>query len=108
MWELVMKGTAPSDGIPHLCNKTGLLLLPCDAERVEGDAQRVAHDLCALRWAHVDLDAGVLTIRRSVAQSGTRTWEKDTKTHQRRRIILDQATLLCRRARLENLPAASR
>jgi integrase len=50
-------------------------------------------ELCALRWAHVDLDAGVLTIRRSVAQSGTRTWEKDTKTHQRRRITLDEATI---------------
>lgn len=50
-------------------------------------------ELCALRWAHVDLDAGVLTIRRSVAQSGTRSWEKDTKTHQRRRITLDQPTI---------------
>jgi integrase len=38
-------------------------------------------ELCALRWAYVDLDAGVLTIRRSVAQSGTQTWEKDTKTY---------------------------
>jgi hypothetical protein len=50
-------------------------------------------ELCALRWAHVDLDASGLTIRRSVAQSGTRTWEKDTKTHQRRRITLDDVTV---------------
>lgn len=50
-------------------------------------------ELCALRWGHVDLDDRVLTIRNSVAQSGTRTWEKDTKTHQRRRITLDDATI---------------
>ena len=50
-------------------------------------------ELCALRWGHVDLDAGILTIRRSVAQTGTETWEKDTKTHQRRRITLDEATV---------------
>ena len=50
-------------------------------------------ELCALRWSHVDLDAGVLTIRRAIAQSGTKTWEKDTKTHQRRRITLDATTV---------------
>jgi hypothetical protein len=55
-------------------------------------------ELCALRWAHVDLDAGILTIRRSVAQSGTQTWEKDTKTHQRRRITLDETTVALLRA----------
>lgn len=55
-------------------------------------------ELCALRWAHVDLDAGILTICRSVAQSGTETWEKDTKTHQRRRITLDETTVALLRA----------
>ena len=32
---------------------------------------------------------GVLDIRASIAQGGSRTWEKDTKTHQQRRIALD-------------------
>jgi integrase len=50
-------------------------------------------ELCALRWEHVDLEGGFLTIRRSVAQSGTKTWVKDTKTHQRRRITLDVVTV---------------
>jgi len=50
-------------------------------------------ELCALRWEDVDLTAGILTIRRSVAQTGARTWVKDTKTHQRRRISLDQQTV---------------
>ena len=44
-----------------------------------------------MRWSHVD--AGFLTIRRAIAQSGTKTWEKDTKTHQRRRITLDTTTV---------------
>ena len=55
-------------------------------------------ELCALRWADVDLDAGLLTIRRSVAQVGTSTWEKDTKTHQRRTINLDEVTVEVLRA----------
>jgi integrase len=50
-------------------------------------------ELCALRWEHVDFAAGVVTIRASIAQNGRRTWEKDTKTHQRRRIVLDVQTL---------------
>jgi integrase len=50
-------------------------------------------ELCALRWEHVDFAAGVVTIRASIAQNGGRTWEKDTKTHQRRRIVLDVQTL---------------
>ena len=50
-------------------------------------------ELCALQWSHVDLDAGVLTIRRAIAQSGIKMWVKDTKTHQRRRINLDATTV---------------
>lgn len=50
-------------------------------------------ELCALKWEEVDFDTGVVTIRSSIAQRGGRTWEKDTKTHQQRRIALDQPTL---------------
>ena len=46
-------------------------------------------ELCALRWQHVDLVNGVLTLRRSIAQDGNATEEKDTKTHQRRHVTLD-------------------
>lgn len=46
-------------------------------------------ELVALRWEHVDLDSGLLEIRRSyTSESG----EKDTKTHQMRRIALDPTT----------------
>lgn len=49
--------------------------------------------LCALRWDRVDFTTGVLQIRSSIAQFGATTWEKDTMTHQQRRITLDPQTL---------------
>jgi integrase len=49
-------------------------------------------ELCALRWRHLDLTRRVLVIRTSIAQSGSDTWEKDTKQHQRRHIALDPQT----------------
>ncbi|WP_025616843.1 tyrosine-type recombinase/integrase [Salinispora cortesiana] len=57
-------------------------------------------ELCALRWDRIDFATGVLTIRSSIAQSGAKTWEKDTKTHQQRRITLDDQTLALLRAYL--------
>jgi Phage integrase family len=50
-------------------------------------------ELCALRWKHIDLSTSTLTVRKAVAQDGGSTWEKDTKTHQRRRITLDPVTV---------------
>jgi integrase len=53
-------------------------------------------ELCALAWDRVDFATGVLTIRSSIAQTGARTWEKHTKTHQQRRITLDGTLALLR------------
>jgi site-specific recombinase XerD/DNA-binding transcriptional regulator YhcF (GntR family) len=50
-------------------------------------------ELCALRWDFLNLDNAVLVIRTSIAQDGAKTWEKDTKTHQQRRIALDADTV---------------
>lgn len=50
-------------------------------------------DLCALRWSHVDLDAGTLMLRRAIAQNGRIRRDRDTKTHQQRRIVLDPETV---------------
>ncbi len=50
-------------------------------------------EVCALRWDRFDADAAVLVITSSIAQRGKRTWEKDTKTHQQRRIALDAQTV---------------
>jgi integrase len=57
-------------------------------------------ELCALRWDRIDFASGVMVIRSSIAQSGADTWEKDTKTHQQRRITLDDQTLAILRAYL--------
>ncbi len=50
-------------------------------------------EVCALRWDRFDPTTAVLVIKSSIAQRGKRTWEKDTKTHQQRRIALDAQTV---------------
>ena len=50
-------------------------------------------ELCALRRQHLDLEAGVLAVRRSIWQRGKEVGEKDTKNHQQRRIALDAETM---------------
>jgi integrase len=58
-------------------------------------------EACALRWSDVDLDRGELSIRRAIVQIGRELWEDDTKTHQSRRVALDEATVgLLRQHRL--------
>ncbi|MEV1292758.1 tyrosine-type recombinase/integrase [Pseudonocardia sp. NPDC049635] len=62
-------------------------------------------ELCSIRWRDLDLDRGVLTLARSIGQRDGQVWEKDTKTHQQRRLTLDEHTVellrahhdLCRR-----------
>ena len=50
-------------------------------------------EVLALRWSDVDLAAGMLVIRRNYVRSAARGIEKDTKTHQMRRISLDADTV---------------
>jgi len=51
-------------------------------------------EVLALRWEHLNLTTGVLTIRHSVSeQRGGTTAIKGTKTHQSRRISLDAETV---------------
>jgi integrase len=50
-------------------------------------------ELLALRWSHLDLDAGVLTVRRNYVRVNRRSIDKDTKTHQMRRLAIDPATV---------------
>ncbi|HLG66561.1 MAG TPA: tyrosine-type recombinase/integrase [Acidimicrobiales bacterium] len=51
-------------------------------------------ELCGLRWKDVDLDAGTLTISRSVVEAAHSVLvEKDTKTHASRRLALDPDTV---------------
>ncbi|MEV4317781.1 tyrosine-type recombinase/integrase [Actinocrispum sp. NPDC049592] len=55
-------------------------------------------EICALRWDLLDLEARTLSINSSISQDGAKTWEKDTKTHQQRRIALDTDTVTLLRA----------
>ncbi len=60
-------------------------------------------ELCALRWDRIDFSTGVVDIRASIGHIKTRVWEKDTKTHQRRRIVPDAQTLALLRAYLRHV-----
>jgi len=51
-------------------------------------------EVCALRWTDVDLDGRQLSVRRAIVQVGGTLREKDTKTHQSRRIALDEPTVV--------------
>jgi integrase len=51
-------------------------------------------ELVALRWSDVDLAHLVVTISRGIVVGPVGLVEKDTKTHQARRVTLDQATAL--------------
>jgi len=50
-------------------------------------------ELRGIRWRHIDLDCGVLTLERSIGQCSGQTSEKDTKTHQKGRIALNPETM---------------
>ncbi|ANY06391.1 tyrosine-type recombinase/integrase [Pseudonocardia sp. HH130630-07] len=58
-------------------------------------------ELCGIRWRDLDLDRGVLTLARSIGQRDGQVWEKDTKTHQQRRLTLDEHTVGLLRAHHE-------
>ena len=58
-------------------------------------------EVCALRWSDVDLDRPELFVRRAITQVGRVLHEGDTKTHQSRRVALDEVTVsLLRQHRL--------
>jgi len=50
-------------------------------------------EVCAVRWTDIDLERRQLSIRRAIVQVDGKLREKDTKTHQSRRVALDEATV---------------
>jgi integrase len=62
-------------------------------------------ELCALRWSRVDLDGATLLVNRNYVQRAKERKEKDTKTHQSRRLALDEATVAVLREHLERCQA---
>jgi integrase len=70
-------------------------------------------EICALRWSHLDLDKGVASIRHAIyVDPETRELrEKDTKTHQQRRVVLfpeTVAVLISHRQRVDEWAAKGR
>ena len=58
-------------------------------------------EVCARRWSDFDLTRPELFVRRAITQVGRELIEGDTKTHQSRRVALDEVTVeLLRRHRL--------
>jgi integrase len=54
---------------------------------------RTRGELCAIRWSDIDLAEQDLLIERAYATRGGRKVIKPAKTHQRRRLALDPATV---------------
>jgi integrase len=50
-------------------------------------------ELLALRWRHLDLDDGVLSVRRNYVRAAGEGHDKDTKSHQMRRLSIDDVTV---------------
>lgn len=50
-------------------------------------------ELCSLRWRDLDLERGTLMLSRSIGQRGRVRWEKDTKSHQNRRLAIDTESI---------------
>ncbi len=62
-------------------------------------------EVCALRWRDVDLDGEVIEIRRNYVLHKGVGVEKDTKTHQMRRIALDSETVALLREHRDRVSA---
>ncbi len=65
-------------------------------------------ELCGLRWADVDLDGGTLVVARSISDVPGSVSVKETKTHQTRRLALDQSTVEVLRRQHERASARAR
>ena len=50
-------------------------------------------EMCALHWQDVDLDNQVVHLHRAISLADGKWIEKDTKTHQHRRVVLDDETV---------------
>lgn len=51
-------------------------------------------EVCALRWMHVDDEAHVVDIKKAIGRDQHGNFvEKHTKTHQQRRVVIDEETL---------------
>jgi integrase len=66
-------------------------------------------ELCALRWHHIDLDRGEVLLERGVVHVSRQPLiDKPKKTHSKRRLALDAATVELLRAHRERSEQVAR
>jgi integrase len=108
-WEWIDRNPAESAKLPKTQHRPPPATSPADVAKVIA-AARESHpalsvylwlaaitgarrgELCGLQWADVDLDDGVLHIAFGYIVRGGQRIRKDTKTHQDRRLAIDEVT----------------
>jgi integrase len=55
-------------------------------------------EACALKWSHIDLEAGIVSVEQSTTQLGQRRVTTTPKNHERRKINIDPRTIAVLRA----------
>jgi integrase len=109
-WEWIERNPAASAKLPRAKSRTASSPHPADVAKVIAVARAAGHDLlalflwlaavtgarrgelCALHWADLDLQRGVIHIAHSYSVAGGTKVRKDTKTHQDRDLAIDDVT----------------
>jgi integrase len=109
-WEWIDRNPAATAKLPKARQRTAASPDPADVAKVIAAARASGQDLlalylwlaaitgarrgelCALHWADLDLPRSVIRIAHSYSVAGGTKVRKDTKTHQDRRLAIDQIT----------------
>jgi integrase len=121
-WGWVTTNPAANATLPKAHKKTMELPPPAEVARLIESASKVnvslptylrlaaatgarRGELCALRWKHIDLENRRVHIERGIVEAEGKLIEKDTKTHQARRVTLDEETVEVLRAHRDRCAA---
>jgi integrase len=110
-WEWIERNPATTAKLPKARPRTATSPLPADVAKVIAAARASGQDLlglylwlaavtgarrgelCALHWADLDFQRGVVRIAHSYSVAGGTKARKDTKTHQERSLAIDEITV---------------
>ena len=110
-WEWIERNPATTAKLPKARPRTATSPLPADIAKVIAAARASGQDLlglylwlaavtgarrgelCALHWADLDFQRGVVRIAHSYSVAGGTKARKDTKTHQDRSLAIDEITV---------------
>jgi integrase len=120
-WEWIERNPATTAKLPRARPRTATSPLPADVAKViasarsSGQAQLALYlwlaavtgarrgELCALHWADLDFQRGVVHIAHSYSVAGGTKARKDTKTHQDRSLAIDEITVTVLAERRQSL-----